>query len=121
MLPWRGLVWLPVAILNFVVWNQFLLPIALNTNPRQLCPHFKASFASQAGYSVDFGALFAPGHHRVPVLIIYGSSGGGSGSVSRGTPKLRRRDRPRPAGPLISWAIAILGRWAGNSAADSAR
>src|SRR5215217_4990052 len=63
-----------VAILNFVgLWNQFLLPIALNANPDNfVLTQAMASFASQAGYSVDFGALFAAVVITVvPVLIIY--------------------------------------------------
>ena len=63
-----------VAILNFVgLWNQFLLPIALNTNPKTTSsPRRWRPFASQAGYSVDFGALFAAVVITVvPVLIIY--------------------------------------------------
>ena len=50
-----------VAILNFVgLWNQFLLPVALNTNrDNYVLTQGMAAFASQAGYSVDFGALFA--------------------------------------------------------------
>jgi N-acetylglucosamine transport system permease protein len=63
-----------VAILNFVgLWNQFLLPIALNTNPdNYVLTQAMAAFASQAGYSVDFGALFAAVVITVvPVLIIY--------------------------------------------------
>jgi N-acetylglucosamine transport system permease protein len=66
--------WRTVAILNFVgLWNQFLLPIALNTNPdNYVLTQAMASFASQAGYSVDFGALFAAVVITVvPVLIIY--------------------------------------------------
>ena len=55
------------------LWNQFLLPIALNTNPdNYVLTQAMASFASQAGYSVDFGALFAAVVITVvPVLIIY--------------------------------------------------
>ena len=63
-----------VAILNFVgLWNQFLLPVALNTNPSNyVLTQGMASFASQAGYSVDFGALFAGVVITVvPVLIVY--------------------------------------------------
>ena len=63
-----------VAILNFVgLWNQFLLPVALNTNPNNyVLTQGMASFASQAGYSVDFGALFAGVVITVvPVLIVY--------------------------------------------------
>ena len=63
-----------VAILNFVgLWNQFLLPVALNSNPENyVLTQGMAAFASQAGYSVDFGALFATVVITVvPVLIVY--------------------------------------------------
>ncbi|GAA3859824.1 carbohydrate ABC transporter permease [Leifsonia kafniensis] len=63
-----------VAILNFVgLWNQFLLPVALNTDPNNyVLTQGMAQFASQAGYSVDFGALFAAVVITViPVLIVY--------------------------------------------------
>ncbi len=63
-----------VAILNFVgLWNQFLLPVALNSNPdNYVLTQGMAAFASQAGYSVDFGALFAAVVITVvPVLIVY--------------------------------------------------
>ena len=63
-----------VAILNFVgLWNQFLLPVALNSNPENyVLTQGMAAFASQAGYSVDFGALFAAVVITVvPVLIVY--------------------------------------------------
>jgi N-acetylglucosamine transport system permease protein len=63
-----------VAILNFVgLWNQFLLPIALNTDPKNyVLTQGMAQFASQAGYSVDFGALFAAVVITViPVFIVY--------------------------------------------------
>lgn len=63
-----------VAILNFVgLWNQFLLPVALNTNPENyVLTQGMAQFASQAGYSVDFGALFAAVVITViPVLVVY--------------------------------------------------
>ena len=50
-----------VAVLAIVAsWNQFLLPVALNTNTdNYVLTQGMAAFASQAGYSVDFGALFA--------------------------------------------------------------
>ena len=80
-----------VAILNFVgLWNQFLLPVALNTNPENyVLTQGMASFASQAGYSVDFGALFAAVVITVvPVLIVYLIFQRQlQGSVSRGTNK----------------------------------
>jgi N-acetylglucosamine transport system permease protein len=80
-----------VAILNFVgLWNQFLLPVALNTNPENyVLTQGMASFASQAGYSVDFGALFAAVVITVvPVLIVYLIFQRQlQGSVSKGTNK----------------------------------
>jgi N-acetylglucosamine transport system permease protein len=63
-----------VAIFNFLgLWNQFLLPVALNTDPnRYVLTQGMAEFASQAGYAVDFGALFAAVVLTVvPVLIVY--------------------------------------------------
>jgi N-acetylglucosamine transport system permease protein len=80
-----------VAILNFVgLWNQFLLPVALNTNRENyVLTQGMAAFASQAGYSVDFGALFAAVVITViPVLIIYLIFQRQlQGSVSQGTNK----------------------------------
>lgn len=63
-----------VAILNFVgLWNQFLLPVVLNSDQdNYVLTQGMASFASQAGYSVDFGALFAGAVMTiVPVLVVY--------------------------------------------------
>jgi N-acetylglucosamine transport system permease protein len=63
-----------VAIFNFLgLWNQFLLPVALNTDQKKyVLTQGMASFASQAGYAVDFGALFAAVVITVvPVLIVY--------------------------------------------------
>ncbi len=63
-----------VAIFNFLgLWNQFLLPIALNTNnANYVLSQGMASFASQAGYAVNFGALFAAVVITVlPVLVTY--------------------------------------------------
>jgi N-acetylglucosamine transport system permease protein len=63
-----------VAILNFLgLWNQFLLPVALNTNrDNYVLTQAMASFASQAGYAIDFGALFAAVVMTVaPVLVVY--------------------------------------------------
>ena len=80
-----------VAIFNFLgLWNQFLLPIALNTNNKNyVLSQGMASFASQAGYSVDFGALFAAVVITVvPVLIVYLIFQRQlQGSVSQGTNK----------------------------------
>ena len=63
-----------VSIFNFLgLWNQFLLPVALNTNQdNYVLSQGMASFASQAGYSVDFGALFAAVVITIiPVLVVY--------------------------------------------------
>ena len=63
-----------VAIFNFLgLWNQFLLPVALNTNrDNYVLSQGMASFASQANYAVDFGALFAAVVITVvPVFIVY--------------------------------------------------
>jgi N-acetylglucosamine transport system permease protein len=63
-----------VAIFNFLgLWNQFLLPVALNTDTnRYVLTQGMAEFASQAGYAVDFGALFAAVVITVvPVLVVY--------------------------------------------------
>ncbi len=63
-----------VAIFNFLgLWNQFLLPVALNTRTNNyVLSQGMASFASQAGYAVNFGALFAAVVITVlPVLITY--------------------------------------------------
>ncbi|SEP78822.1 carbohydrate ABC transporter permease [Microlunatus flavus] len=80
-----------VAILNFVgLWNQFLLPVALNTNTdNYVLTQGMAAFASQAGYSVDFGALFAAVVITVvPVLVVYLIFQRQlQGSVSQGTNK----------------------------------
>ncbi len=80
-----------VAILNFVgLWNQFLLPVALNTDPKNyVLTQGMASFASQAGYSVDFGQLFAGAVMTIlPVFIVYLIFQRQlQGSVSQGTSK----------------------------------
>jgi N-acetylglucosamine transport system permease protein len=63
-----------VLIFNFLgLWNQFLLPVALNTDSKNyVLSQGMASFASQAGYAVDFGALFAAVVITVaPVLVVY--------------------------------------------------
>ncbi|WP_308467664.1 carbohydrate ABC transporter permease [Rathayibacter soli] len=80
-----------VAIFNFLgLWNQFLLPIALNSDQNNyVLTQGMASFASQAGYSVDFGALYAAVIITVvPVLIVYiFFQRQLQGSVSQGTNK----------------------------------
>ncbi|MGD7789505.1 carbohydrate ABC transporter permease [Propionibacteriaceae bacterium Y1700] len=63
-----------VAIFNFLgLWNQYLIPIAINTNPdNYVLSQRMASFVTQAGYRTDFGAMFAGVVITVvPVLIIY--------------------------------------------------
>ncbi|MBO0608440.1 carbohydrate ABC transporter permease [Myceligenerans salitolerans] len=63
-----------VAIFNFLgLWNQFLLPVALNTETdNYVLTQGMAQFASQAGYAVDFGALYAGVVMTViPVLVVY--------------------------------------------------
>ncbi len=63
-----------VLIFNFLgLWNQFLIPVALNTNAKNyVLSQGMAAFASQAGYAVDFGALFAAVVITVtPVLVVY--------------------------------------------------
>lgn len=63
-----------VAIFNFLgLWNQFLLPVALNTDQdNYVLSQGMSRFASQAGYAVDFGSLFAAVIITVlPVLVMY--------------------------------------------------
>jgi N-acetylglucosamine transport system permease protein len=80
-----------VLIFNFLgLWNQFLIPVALNTNVKNyVLSQGMANFASQAGYSVDFGALFAAVVITVaPVLVVYVIFQRQlQGSVSQGTSK----------------------------------
>lgn len=80
-----------VAIFNFLgLWNQFLIPVALNTNTdNYVLSQGMAAFASQAGYAVNFGALFAAVVITVvPVLIVYVIFQRQlQGSVSQGTMK----------------------------------
>jgi N-acetylglucosamine transport system permease protein len=61
MLPMASPGMAAVAIFNFLgLWNQFLLPIALNTKKdNYVLSQGMAEFASQAGYNVNFGRLFA--------------------------------------------------------------
>lgn len=63
-----------VAIFNFLgLWNQFLLPVALNTDSdNYVLTQGMASFQSSAGYAVDFGSMFAAVVITVaPVLVVY--------------------------------------------------
>lgn len=80
-----------VAIFNFLgLWNQFLLPAALNPKESNyVLSQGMASFAAQAGYDVNFGALFAGVVITVaPVLVVYIIFQRQlQGSVSQGTMK----------------------------------
>ncbi|MGH1563864.1 carbohydrate ABC transporter permease [Mumia sp. DW29H23] len=63
-----------VAIFNFLgLWNQFLLPVALNTKrDNYVLSQGMAAFASRAGYNTDYGRLFAAVVITiVPVLVVY--------------------------------------------------
>lgn len=63
-----------VAIFNFLgLWNQFLLPVALNTNQQNyVLSQGMYNFVSSAGYEVNYGAMFAGVVITVvPVLIAY--------------------------------------------------
>jgi N-acetylglucosamine transport system permease protein len=91
MLPMARNGFASVAIFNFLgLWNQFLIPVALNTNVgNYVLSQGMAAFASQAGYAVDFGALFAAVVITVaPVLVVYIIFQRQlQGSVSQGTMK----------------------------------
>jgi N-acetylglucosamine transport system permease protein len=80
-----------IAIFTFQgLWHQFLLPVALNTNESNyVLSQGMARFASQAGYAVDFGQLFAAVVITiVPVLVVYiFSQRQLQGSLSQGTLK----------------------------------
>ena len=80
-----------MAIMNFLgLWNQFLLPIALNPNQdNYVLSQGMAAFASSAGYSLDFGAMFAAVMITIiPVLVVYILFQRQlQGSVSQGTSK----------------------------------
>ncbi len=74
MLPMAGPGMASVAIMNFLgLWNQFLLPLVLNSKEEnKVLSQGMWSFASRAGYNVDYGALFAAAIITiVPVLIVY--------------------------------------------------
>ncbi|TPW73140.1 carbohydrate ABC transporter permease [Schumannella sp. 10F1B-5-1] len=79
-----------VAIFNFLgLWNQFLLPQALNPANVPVLSQAMASFNSTAGYEVNFGALFAGVIITIaPVLVVYLIFQRQlQGSVSQGTMK----------------------------------
>ncbi|MFD5125396.1 carbohydrate ABC transporter permease [Streptomyces sp. NPDC058385] len=63
-----------VAIFNFLgLWNQFLLPVALNTNQDNwVLTQGMSAYASSQVYNIDYGGLFAAIVVTVvPVLIVY--------------------------------------------------
>ena len=80
-----------VAIMNFLgLWNQFLLPIALNPEKGNwVLSQGMAAYASSAGYALDFGQMFAAVMITIiPVLIVYILFQRQlQGSVSQGTSK----------------------------------
>jgi len=74
MLPMAGPGIASVSILNFVgLWNQFLLPVVLISDPgKMMLTEGMQTFAARAGYSLDYGAMFAAAVITViPVLIVY--------------------------------------------------
>jgi len=74
MLPMAAPGLASVAIMNFVgLWNQYLLPLVLNSDKtKYVLSQAMASFASRAGYAVDFGALFAAAVITIlPVFLVY--------------------------------------------------
>lgn len=74
MLPMAGPGLSAIALLNFVgLWNQFLLPVVLISDPQKsVLTQGMQAFAVQAGFNVDFGALFAAAVMTiVPVLVVY--------------------------------------------------
>jgi N-acetylglucosamine transport system permease protein len=79
-----------VAIFNFLgLWNQFLIPVAINPSNTPVLSQAMAQFNSTAGYEVNFGALFAGVVITVaPVLVVYLLFQRQlQGSVSQGTMK----------------------------------
>ena len=80
-----------IAIFNFLgLWNQLLLPLALNTKEEQyVLAQGVFNFANKAKYEVDFGSLFAAVIITVvPVLVVYMIFQRQlQGSVSQGTSK----------------------------------
>ncbi|EAP98949.1 probable transmembrane transport protein [Janibacter sp. HTCC2649] len=91
MLPMARPGIIAIAIFNFLgLWNQFLLPVALNTDENNyVLSQGMARFASQAGYAVDFGQLFAAVVITIaPVLAVYiFTQRQLQGSLSQGTMK----------------------------------
>lgn len=80
-----------VSIFNFLgLWNQYLIPVALNTNTKNyVLSQGLAAFAARTNYEVDYGALFASVIITIlPVLVVYIIFQRQlQGSVSQGTMK----------------------------------
>ncbi|OYN91489.1 carbohydrate ABC transporter permease [Parenemella sanctibonifatiensis] len=80
-----------IAIFNFLgLWNQYLIPVAINTRPENyVLSQGLAAYSVQMGYQVDYGALFASVVITVaPVLVVYIIFQRQlQGSVSQGTMK----------------------------------
>lgn len=80
-----------VSIFNFLgLWNQYLIPVALNTNTSNyVLSQGLAAFAARTNYEVDYGALFASVIITIlPVLVVYIIFQRQlQGSVSQGTMK----------------------------------
>lgn len=91
MLPMAKSGMIAVSIFNFLgLWNQYLLPIALNPNESNyVLSQSLGAFASAAKYGVDYGALFAAVVITIaPVLVVYVLFQRQlQGSVSQGTMK----------------------------------
>jgi N-acetylglucosamine transport system permease protein len=89
MLPMASPGMAAVAIFNFLgLWNQFLLPVALNTNQdKWVLTQGMSAYASSQVYDIDYGALFAAIVVTVvPVLVVYVIFQRRiAGSVSQGT------------------------------------
>src|SRR5690606_21631137 len=99
MLPMASPGMAAVAIFNFLgLWNQFLLPVALNTDQDMwVLTQGMAAYASSQVYDIDYGALFGANVITVvPVLIAYGVlQRRVAGSLSQGA----FRCRPPPLHP----------------------
>ncbi|WP_199547639.1 carbohydrate ABC transporter permease [Streptomyces sp. N35] len=89
MLPMASPGMAAVAIFNFLgLWNQFLLPVALNTDQDNwVLTQGMSAYAASQVYDIDYGALFAAIVITVvPVLIVYVIFQRRiAGSVSQGT------------------------------------
>ncbi|WP_406565148.1 carbohydrate ABC transporter permease [Brachybacterium subflavum] len=74
MLPMAKPGLVSIAIFNFLgLWNQFLLPIVLNTDPdKYVLAQGLANMQAQQGYQTDWSAMFASVTITIiPVLVVY--------------------------------------------------